>query len=205
VTSEKSVVRVRFGHCGMKQVHVTTRSQWRRWLAEHHDKEEHGIWLVFCKKATGRPSLEYEESVEEALCFGWIDSVVKRIDHDQYCRKFTPRRDASGWSRINKKRAEKVIKEGRMTEFGLAKIEAAKRSGNWEENPRLVISTVIPPEISAALARNRTARDFFEKLAPSHRKHFIGWIAAAKRPETREKRIRQSLALLGRGEKLGPK
>jgi hypothetical protein len=96
----------------MKQVYVSTRGQWRRWLAENHDKEENGIWLVFYKKETGRPSLEYEESVEEALCFGWIDSIIKRIDDDKYCRKFTPRKDDSRWSNTNKERVEKIIKEG---------------------------------------------------------------------------------------------
>jgi uncharacterized protein YdeI (YjbR/CyaY-like superfamily) len=124
----------------MKQVHVSTRGQWRRWLAENYDKEEDGIWLVFYKKETGRPSLEYEESVEEALCFGWIDSIIKRIDDDKYCRKFTPRKDSSRWSNTNRRRVEKIIKEGGMTEFGLAKVEAAKGSGNWEMDTRPVIS-----------------------------------------------------------------
>jgi uncharacterized protein YdeI (YjbR/CyaY-like superfamily) len=189
----------------MKQVHVTSRSQWRRWLAENHDREKNGIWLVFNKKETGRPSLGYEESVEEALCFGWIDSIIKRINDDQYCRKFTPRRDGSRWSNTNKKRVEKIIKEGRMTEFGLAKIEAAKRSGSWGRDPRPVISTGIPQELSEALARSRKAKAFFEELAPTYRKHFIGWIVTAKRPETRAKRLKESLALLAGGEKLGLK
>ena len=189
----------------MKQVQVTTRSQWRRWLAENHDQEKNGIWLVFNKKETGRPSLEYEESVEEALCFGWIDSIIKRIDDGKYCRKFTPRKDGSRWSNTNKKRTEKIIKEGRMTEFGLAKIEAAERSGSWEMDPRPVINRGIPQELSEALARNRKAKDFFEKLAPTYRTHFIGWIVTAKKPETRAKRIRESLALLAKGEKLGLK
>ena len=189
----------------MKQVHVSTRGQWRRWLAENHGREGHGVWLVFNKKGAGRPSLEYEESVEEALCFGWIDSVIKRIDDRTYCRKFTPRKDGSGWSNTNKRRVEKIIREGRMTEFGLAKIKAAKRSGNWERNPRPVIDLGIPQELSEAFARNRKAKDFFEKLAPTYRKHFIGWIVTAKRSGTRAKRVKESLALLARGEKLGLK
>jgi uncharacterized protein YdeI (YjbR/CyaY-like superfamily) len=189
----------------MKQVHVTTRSQWRRWLSENHDQEKNGIWLVFNKKETGRPSLEYEESVEEALCFGWIDSIIKRIDGGKYCRKFTPRKDRSRWSNLNKKRAEKIIKEGRMTEFGLAKIAAAKRSGSWEMDPRPVINLGIPRDLSAAFARNRKVKDFFEKLAPTYRKHFIGWIVTAKKPETRAKRLKESLALLASGKKLGLK
>ena len=189
----------------MKQVHITTRSQWRRWLAENHDQEKDGIWVVFNKKQPGRPSLEYEESVEEALCFGWIDSLIKRISDDTYCRKFTPRKDGGRWSNTNKGRVDKLIQEGRMTEFGLAKIEAAKQSGSWAGDPRPVISMTIPKEVSEALARNRRARAFFERLAPTYRKQFIGWIVTAKRPETRAKRLEETLALLTKGEKLGLK
>jgi uncharacterized protein YdeI (YjbR/CyaY-like superfamily) len=174
-------------------------------LAANHDKEENGIWLVFYKKETGRPSLEYGESVEEALCFGWIDSIIKRIDDEKYCRKFTPRKSDSRWSSTNKKRVEKIIKEDRMTGFGLAKIEAAQRSGSWKLDPRPVINLGIPRELSEVLARNRKAKDFFEKLAPTYRKHFIGWIVTAKKPETRAKRLKETLSLLARGEKLGLK
>ncbi len=189
----------------MKQLCFSSRDQWRRWLTENHAKEEKGIWLVYFKKATGRPSVTYEESVEEALCFGWIDSVLKRIDKERYCRKFTPRKDASVWSNLNRQRVSKVIQEGRMTEFGLAKVAAAKRSGRWESDPRPKINLDVPPELSKALKQNQKAKDFFGKLAPTYRKHFIGWIGTAKRPETRKKRIRESLRLLARGEKLGPK
>ncbi len=189
----------------MKQVRVTTRSEWRRWLVENHDRERNGIWLVFHKKDTGKPSLEYEEAIEEALCFGWVDSLIKRIDDDTYCRKFTPRKDGSGWSNTNKKRVEKIVKEGRMTAVGLVKVEAAKRSGRWDTNPCPPASLEVPRDISEALARTRTAKDFFEKLAPTYRKHFIGWIVTTKRPETRAKRLKESLALLEKGEKLGLK
>src|SRR5579863_366528 len=115
----------------MKQVRVTTRAQWRRWLAKNHDRETNGAWLVFQKKHTDRPSLDYEEAVEEALCFGWIDSIIRRIDDGTYCRKFTPRKNDSAWSNENKTRVEKVTGEGRMTQFGQAKVDAAKRSGRW--------------------------------------------------------------------------
>jgi uncharacterized protein YdeI (YjbR/CyaY-like superfamily) len=174
-------------------------------LDENHDRETGGIWLVFHKKGTGRPSLEYEESVEEALCFGWIDSLIKRIDDESYCRKFTPREDGSGWSNANKKRVEKIVRESRITAFGQAKVEAAKRSGRWEINPRPAISLDVPKDLSGALARNGTAKDFFESLAPTYRKHFIGWIVTAKRPETRAKRLKESLALLEKRQKLGLK
>lgn len=189
----------------MKQIHVTTRSEWRRWLAENHDREQEGIWLVYQKRETGRPSLEYEESVEEALCFGWIDSIIKRIDDRKYCRKFTPRKNDSGWSIANKRRVERMIKEGRMTEFGRAKVDAAKRSGRWEVDPHPMIDMDVPRDLSEALVQDRNAKDFFEQLAPTYRRHFIGWIVTAKRPETRAKRIRESLTLLARGEKLGLK
>jgi uncharacterized protein YdeI (YjbR/CyaY-like superfamily) len=189
----------------MKQVYVSTRRQWRRWLAKNHDKEVNGIWLVFCRKETGRPSLEYEESVEEALCFGWIDSIIKKIDHDKYCRKFTPRKGGSKWSSSNKQRVEKIIKEGTMTEFGMAKVAAAKRLGNWEADPRPVIDADIPQDFAEALALNGPASDFFGKLAPTYRRHFIAWIVTAKKPETRAKRLRESLALLARGDRLGLK
>jgi len=187
----------------MKQLHVTTRGEWREWLAENHGKEEAGIWLVFYKKQTGRASLGYEESVEEALCFGWIDSIIKRIDNTKYCRKFTPRKDSSKWSLTNRRRVDKLMKQGSMTEFGLAKVEAARRSGNWEMNARPVIKLKLPEALSEALARNRKVKAFFDKLAPTYRRHFIGWIVTAKRPETRSKRLKESLALLRRGEKLG--
>ncbi len=189
----------------MNQIHVTTRSEWRRWLAENHDQEKTGIWLVFHKKKAGKPSLEYEESVEEALCFGWIDSIIKKIDEDRYCRKFTPRKDDSLWSDTNKKRVEKLIRQGKMAESGLAKVEAAKSSGHWEIDPRPMISVEVSLELSEALARKKRAKEFFEKLAPTYQKQFIGWIANAKRPETRAKRIEESLVLLAKGEKLGLK
>jgi uncharacterized protein YdeI (YjbR/CyaY-like superfamily) len=189
----------------MKQVHVTTRSQWRQWLAENHDLESGGIWLVFQKKETGRPSIEYGEAVEEALCYGWIDSIIKSIDGETYCRKFTPRKDDSKWSPSNKLRVEKLIKEGRMTEIGLTKIETAKQSGVWEMDPRPLVSPDLPRELSEGLARNNEAKEFFQTLAPSYRKHFIGWIANAKRAETRAKRAKESLALLANGETLGLK
>jgi uncharacterized protein YdeI (YjbR/CyaY-like superfamily) len=189
----------------MKQVLVTTRAEWRRWLARHHRKEKDGIWLVFFKDHTGHPSLGYEESVEEALCFGWVDSLIKRIDDARYCRKFTPRKEDSNWSHLNQRRVEKVIKEGRMTEFGLAKIETAKGAGTWQPRARPVVDLAVPREFSQALARNAKANAFFETLAPCHQRHFIGWIVLAKKPETRARRVKESLRLLARGEKLGLK
>ena len=188
----------------MKQLYVTNRDEWNMWLSEHHHTERE-VWLVFFKKETKQPSIEYESAVEEALCFGWIDSVVKKIDDSKYARKFTPRKDKSNWSELNKKRAEKMIKEGRMTEFGLVKIETAKKSGNWAKAERSDISFDPPPEFEQALAQNKKAKEHFVKLAPTYQKHYIGWIASAKRQETKQKRIKESISLLEKGKKLGLK
>lgn len=189
----------------MKSIHITTRAEWRQWLAGNHDKEPNGIWLIFRKRKTGSPSLDYEDAVEEALCFGWIDSIIRRIDEETYCRKFTPRKDNSVWSNTNRARVARLVREGRMTGFGLAKITAAKRLGNWGIKASPTINFNMPPELADALARNAKAKTFFDKLAPTYRKHFIGWITFAKRSETRAKRLAESLALLERGEKLGLK
>jgi uncharacterized protein YdeI (YjbR/CyaY-like superfamily) len=164
---------------------------------------EAGIWLVFYKKETAKPTIEYEAAVEEALCFGWIDGVLRKLDDARYARKFTPRRDNSGWSALNKKRAEKMIGEGKMTEAGLAKIKAAKESGRWDKDPRPAISFDVPPDLAKALARNKEAKKNFERLAPSHRRHYIAWIAVAKKAETKKRRIHESIALLEQGQKLG--
>jgi uncharacterized protein YdeI (YjbR/CyaY-like superfamily) len=189
----------------MKQIRITTQSQWRQWLARNHNRENGGVWLVFHKKNTGKPALSYEESVEEALCFGWIDSIIKRIDEDTYCRKFTPRKIDSAWSNSNKQRVKKITKEGRMTEFGQAKVDAAKKSGRWKVDPRPVIAMDIPPELAEALGQNTYAKEFFKNLAPTYRRQFIGWVITAKRAETKAMRVKESLVRLSRGEKLGLK
>ena len=188
----------------MKQLYVADREQWRQWLSENHATKA-GIWLVFYKKETSKPTIEYEAAVEEALCFGWIDSIIKKIDASKYARKFTPRSDKSRWSKLNKKRANKMIKQGRMTEVGLAKIKAAKKTGRWDEDARPQISLEIPPEFAKALACNKKAKETFDKLAPSYRKHYIGWITIAKRQETKKRRIAESIALLEKGKRLGLK
>ena len=188
----------------MEQLYVTDRDKWREWLSENHTTKA-GIWLVFYKKETSKPTIDYEAAVEEAICFGWIDSIIKKIDAARYVRKFTPRSDKSNWSQLNKKRASKMIKQERMTDAGLAKIKAAKKTGLWDKDARPRISLDIPPEFARALARNKKAKDSFDKLAPSYRKHYIGWIAVAKRQETKKRRIEESIALLEQGKKLGLK
>ena len=184
---------------------IQTLPEWRKWLLENHSCVEE-IWLVYYKKHTGTPSISYQDSLDEALCFGWVDSLIKRIDDDRYARKFTPRRDDSNWSLVNKTRVKELIAAGRMTEYGLAKVEATKQSGSWENpltKPDLDFET--PSELEQALTENPEAAQFFESLAPTYRKQYIGWIATAKRPETREKRAAEALRLLSEGKKLGLK
>jgi uncharacterized protein YdeI (YjbR/CyaY-like superfamily) len=188
----------------MRQLYVVDREQWRDWLSKNHTTKA-GIWLIFYKKVTSRPTIAYEAAVEEALCFGWIDSIIKKIDATKYARKFTPRSDKSKWSQLNKKRADKMTKEGRMTEIGLAKIRIAKKTGLWDRDDRPQISLDIPLEFAKALALNKRAKENFEKLAPTYRKHYIGWITVAKRPETKKRRIKESISLLEKGKKLGLK
>jgi uncharacterized protein YdeI (YjbR/CyaY-like superfamily) len=186
------------------QLYVTDRDQWREWLAEHHGKIAM-IWLVFYKKETGTPSIPYDDAVEEALCYGWIDSILKKLDAERYVRKFTPRKPTSVWSELNKARVKTMIQAGRMTAVGQAAIDIAKKNGRWHQPDRPWISWDLPPEFQQALDQNQKAKTFFETLAPSYRKHYIGWIITAKRPETREKRIRESIQLLEKNQKLGMK
>jgi len=188
----------------MKQLYFQTREEWREWLRRNHDRSN-GIWLIFYKQHTGEPTLSYEEAVEEALCFGWVDSLIKKIDAEKYARKITPRKADSRWSELNKRRIAKLRQQGRLTEAGLSKVKAARASGLWNKPARPEFSKEMPQEFGTALAKNKKAKDFFDQLAPSYRKQFIGWIASAKRAETRARRIRESLALLERGQKLGMK
>ncbi|MBD3383722.1 hypothetical protein GF407_02245 [candidate division KSB1 bacterium] len=190
----------------MKKVKVKTGQAWRRWLIDNHDVEDE-VWLVFYKKHTGVETVSYEDTVEQALCFGWIDSIIKRLDDDRYARKFTPRRPGSRWSESNKKRAEKMIQAGMMTGAGLALIEKAKSSGEWhQEHPRPDLSaTDLPQEFSQALADNPAANDHFAALAPSYQRQYILWIGTAKQAATRRRRTAEAIEKLQRGEKLGLK
>jgi uncharacterized protein YdeI (YjbR/CyaY-like superfamily) len=142
------------------------------------------VWLVFWKKHTGMPCLSYDDAVEEALCYGWVDSLVRRVDEDRYAQKFTPRKPDSAWSTSNRERYAALKSRGLLAAPGRKRPPTAK-SG---DAPRPSL-TAIPPDVHKALSRNRRAREAFEKLAPSH-KH-LGWIASAKKPATREKRIRE--------------
>lgn len=190
----------------MNLLEAATRYRWRQWLADNH-RDVPEIWLVFWKRHTGRPTLDYGASVEESLCFGWVDSLVKRIDDDRYARKFTPRRRDSVWSALNRERAERMIREGRMTESGLDLVKKAGASGAWEAAVRKPeIETVeMPVELGAGLEASSSAKLFFEALAPSKQRMYRLWVGSAKRAETRKRRAGEAIQKLARGEELGLK
>ncbi|MFC1799825.1 YdeI family protein [Candidatus Eisenbacteria bacterium] len=191
-----------------KQVYVTDRKQWRAWLKTHHASERE-VWLIYYKKHTGKPRIPYDDAVEEALCYGWIDSTVRRLDDERYMQKFTPRNPRSVWSKLNKERALKMIEAKRMTRAGLERIEDARKSGAWDrayETPRASGTTSpieVPPELKKALAANKVAARNFENLAPSYRKQYIGWLLNAKREETRKKRTRVIVERAAQNKKPG--
>jgi uncharacterized protein YdeI (YjbR/CyaY-like superfamily) len=186
-------------------LHVRTRDQWRRWLQKHHTSQAE-IWLVFDRKCTGRACIEYDAAVEEALCFGWIDGILKKMDDDQYGRRFTPRRASSKWSALNKRRAAKMIEEGRMTEAGRATLNYAGDEDGYGRTPASKAEElVVPACLAQALLGNRAAAANFERLAPSYRRNYIRWIAAAKTDQTRDKRVSEAVALLVENRRLGPK
>jgi uncharacterized protein YdeI (YjbR/CyaY-like superfamily) len=176
---------------------VRNRRQWRAWLSAHHATSP-GVWLVFHKEHTGVPALPYEDSVREALCFGWIDSLIKRLDDDRYARKFTPRKPTSKWSDLNRRRWQELKTEGLLAAPGLAQAPGNR----YAAKPTI---PELPNYIERAFKAHPAAWRFFQELAPTYRRHFVAWIHTAKLSATRDKRIQESLALLTSGKKLGLK
>jgi uncharacterized protein YdeI (YjbR/CyaY-like superfamily) len=177
---------------------VSTRAHWRAWLAKHHATSP-GIWLVFHKRHTGVKSLPYEDAVREALCFGWIDSLVKRLDDDRYAIKVTPRQPASKWSALNRKRWTELKTAGLLAPAGLA---APPTENTYAPKPTI---PELPAYFAKAIKVNPKAWKFFKALPPRERRNFVVWVHMAKRPETRDRRLRESLDLLAGGRRLGLK
>ena len=177
-----------------KTLYVKDRKTWRAWFSKNHARQKE-IWLVFYKKHTGKPTISYEDAVQEALCFGWIDSIVRKIDEERYMQLFTPRKIGSNWSDLNKRRVKKLIEQGIMTEAGLRKIEEAKKNGSWR-NLDAVEKLKVPPDLRKALSSNSKAQKNFEGLSPSRKKQFLWWIESAKTEVTRAKRIAETVKLL---------
>ncbi len=185
-----------------KGILFKTRSDWRSWLKNNHDKEI-VVWLIYYKKHVNKKSVVQPEAVEEALCFGWIDSIIKRIDEERYMQKFTPRNENSIWSDTNKKRVAMLLENGKMAEAGMKKINAAKQNGFWDKVYIASGINKIPMELEIALSENKIARSNFNKLAPSYKRQYMQWIGTAKKEETRKKRCDKAIQLLINDEKLG--
>ncbi|MGB2698321.1 MAG: YdeI/OmpD-associated family protein [Candidatus Zixiibacteriota bacterium] len=172
-----------------EKLYVTDRDRWRTWLKKNH-KIKKDIWLIYYKKHTGKPRIPYDDAVEEALCFGWIDSTVKRLDDEKYAQKFTPRNTKSNWSELNIKRARKMIQEKKMTQAGLSKCKDVLKSATKKPKTKtLKKKIVIPSDLKKALTKNKKALENFNNFAPSYKRMYIGWINSAKKKETIEKRI----------------
>lgn len=176
---------------GLPVVFAEDRDAWRAWLAENHAAEK-GAWLVLGKKGSGLRTVNYEEAVLEAVAFGWIDSRANRVDETRYIQLFTPRKPGSMWSNSNRERVDRLVAEGRMTPAGMALVDAAKAGGTW-----LTLETVqaneIPDDLAEALAANEDAGRHFAAFPPSSKRIILEWIASAKRPETRAKRIAETV------------
>ena len=177
----------RNARASLEQVYVADRAAWRQWLATHHATSP-GIWLVFDKKSSRADRLAYVDAVEEALCYGWIDSTVRTLDDARYVQLMTPRKPKSTWARTNKARVERLIAQGLMAAAGLASIERAKANGSWESLDA-VESLVVPDDLDKALRARPGAAKNFAAFAPSARKGYLHWISQAVRAETRAKRI----------------
>ena len=174
-------------------IHPLTRGEWRAWLTEHHQRQA-GIWLITYKKASGKATFGYDDAVEEALCFGWIDSKPNKLDDERAMRWFAPRKAKTGWSKVNKARIENLLAAGLMMAAGLAKIEAAKQDGSWQALDA-VEALAIPPDLATALAAYPNATQYFDAFPRSVKRAILEWITLAKQPATRAKRIVETAEL----------
>lgn len=179
-----------------------SRSAWRSWLRKNHRRKTE-IWLLLYKKHVDKPGVSYPEAVEEALCFGWIDGILKRIDDESHVIRFSPRKSKSRWADSNKRRVAAMIEAGKMTQAGMALVEAAQQSGAWDEADTLDRPPSMPEDLAAALARNQRAAHNFDGFAAGYRRDYLRWVLAAKRPETRQRRIREVVKRAARNQKPG--
>jgi uncharacterized protein YdeI (YjbR/CyaY-like superfamily) len=184
----------------MKTLSFKSSLAFRNWLEKHYTKPE-GVWLRIFKKASGKKSITYAEALDQALCFGWIDGQKQALDEHSWIQKFTPRRVRSGWSKLNTEHAERLLKSGQMTSAGFEQVSAAKADGRWHaayDSPR---NAVPPEDFLKALALNQKAKAFFESLNKANVYAIVYRLQTAKKAETREKRMKMILEMLGRGEK----
>jgi len=193
----------------LEQVYFNNRASFRSWLEKNHDKSP-GIWMIYYKKHVKIDCIAYNEALEEALCFGWIDSLIKKLDEDRYARKFTPRTDTGKWSEVNKKLVLALIEKGIMIEAGLRKIDSYLKTGtvNWnveKTQEKEINELIIPDFIEEAFSKNEPALTNFNSLSQTYQRHYILWITNAKKEETIQARLKESIELLKDNKKLGLK
>ena len=185
----------------IESFYPTTTHEWRAWLQDNHE-EKRAVWLICYKKSSDKPSISWSDAVDEALCFGWIDSVRKSVDEEKFIQFYCKRKAVSTWSKINKNKIQRLIKEGKMTRAGMEIVAIAKENGSWT-----ILDTVeallIPDDLEAAFGHHPGAKDFFLGLSRSIRKGILYWLVQAKRTETRQKRINEVAELAG--QQLRPK
>lgn len=176
----------------LETCYAANRQEWREWLEKNYHTSC-GIWLIYYKVKTGKPSVQYSEAVKEALCFGWIDSKVKSLDAERYQQIFTPRKPKSVWSKLNKQYIKELIEQDLMTKAGIEKIKTAQQDGSWHKLDAIE-ELLIPADLKQALEANETANRYFEVFNNSSKKNILFWIESAKRPDTRLKRIEQTIS-----------
>ncbi len=183
----------------IKSIYLESRSAWRNWLEENHASEK-SIWLEIYKKQSQTPSVYYDEAVDEALCFGWIDSSIKKGKEDFYYQFFAKRNPKSNWSKVNKLKVEKLLNEGLMTESGIEMVEIARKTGTWTALDA-VENLINPPDLEEQFNQNPTARAYFEAFPRSIKRGILEWLLNAKQTETRQKRINEIVTLAERNER----
>jgi len=184
----------------MKPVFFHTPSEFRVWLEENHSQQTE-IWVGFWKKASGKIGMTYDQALDEALCFGWIDGLVNKYDELSYAQRFSPRRSKSVWSKINTQHIERLIKEGKMMPSGLAAVEAARTDGRWERAYESPSNTKVPEDFLKELSKNKKAKTFFKTLNKTNTFHIAYQLQSAKKEETRIKRMNKIIQMLENEEK----
>lgn len=182
-----------------ERIEPATRAAWRSWLCQHH-RQGDSVWLVNWKKTSGKQAFTMDEAVEEALCFGWIDSLPRKLDEARTMLLISPRKPKSAWSAVNKARVERMIAAGLMTSAGLAKIEAAKADGSWDKL-NSVDTLIAPTDLAHAFRRHEGSKAQWDAFPPSVRRGILEWLDAARTEVTREKRLEEIASLAARGER----
>jgi uncharacterized protein YdeI (YjbR/CyaY-like superfamily) len=180
----------------------TSQADWRQWLEKNH-KTASAVWLVFYKAKTGMPTVAYADAVDEALCFGWIDSKINPIDQQRYRQFFSPRKATSVWSKVNKDKVERLLQNGKMTAAGLKSIEIAKQNGSWTILDSAE-ALIMPAELIEAFAQNPEGLPYFEGLSRTDKRNILQWLVLAKKEETKAQRIAKIVSLAAQNQKPKP-